>query len=178
MNVLGSFFIPWFWAIGSSSLHLEHNLVTSLRLLMNGSFASISKIMTWFCQTISLMNKIKWVKKSDSLFRIVHCWVKAVIVLVGSMGPLHTLYTEINVTIRPSRPCSVRQDRLLKPWLSFPLFIFRDLNLLFADIAVPPGLYIESQLKLVSDVVMATPFQCCAIVFLKLSYTLFSSNMY
>ena len=46
--------------------------------------------------------------KSDSLLRIVHCCVKVVIVLVGSIGLLHSLYTNINVTIRPSRPCSVR----------------------------------------------------------------------
>lgn len=48
MNILGSFIIPWWWAIGSISLHFEHSLGTSPLLLANGSFASISNLISCF----------------------------------------------------------------------------------------------------------------------------------
>ena len=47
MNVLSSFSIPWFWAIGWCSLHLDYSLATSPRLLTS--------------RTRLLMNEIEWV---------------------------------------------------------------------------------------------------------------------
>ena len=58
-NVLSSFVIPLYCAIGSRSLYLDHSLATFPRLLMNGSFASIPNTIPCFCRTRSLMNEIK-----------------------------------------------------------------------------------------------------------------------
>jgi len=166
MNAFCSFSVPWLLAIGSMKLHLYHNIVISPLLLRNGSFASIHITNLCFLAVNSVMNRIRWGTINDwidsvfsnALLRIVHCWVKYVAVLDGSIEPWKILYTNISVIFCAFLPCSVMYDHLPNSWLSFPLFIFRDRTLLSVIIAVPPGLYIKSQFKLVSDVVTVAPF--------------------
>ena len=58
MNILVSFAIPLCRAVGSISLHLEHSFAAFYRLVMNGSFASMTNMISYFCRTRSSMNEI------------------------------------------------------------------------------------------------------------------------
>ena len=104
---------------------------------------------------------------------IVHCWVKAVAVLLWSMDPEQILYIDINVIFSPSLPCSVLYDHLPRPWISLPLLIYRNLMIFSTMMAVPLGLYVKSQFKVISEVDTVAPFQYFTMVLRNESIALF-----
>ena len=96
--MFGSPLVPCMVDIGSIRRHCLHSLAMSPVLLVNASFTSIPNITSWFCLVSSFMNYSKCVIVSDAMlsfsnlsWRIVHCCVSAVSVLVGSIVVEHTL---------------------------------------------------------------------------------------
>ena len=121
----------------------------SCLLNVKDSFTSTPIIISCFWSVSLLMNWMRWIIVSYEilLFTCSWLWIKnyccviAVWTLVGSIGVTKTLYTELIVECRPSRPWSVIHDHQQSLWLSSPLLVvIRDHICSSTSIKVPLGL--------------------------------------
>ena len=95
--MFGSPLVPCIVDIGSIRRHCLHSFAMS-PLFVKASLASIPIITSWFSLVSLFMNFSRCIILSDAMFsfsnlswRIVHCCVSAVLVVVGSIVVEHTL---------------------------------------------------------------------------------------
>ena len=166
LQVFGSSSSPWRWMCASCRPSVEHMSKNAVCRSPGFSFASAIKIMSCLFEIRECMRCLRSVTHcflgfglSYVLWRRCHCWEYAVDEPIRPMSPSLTRYAVMIVTLVLCFPCSVVSVHLLIPDSSSEVEHILPVQSPDIIVAVPPGLYHDSNGVVDCDVTVLARFQ-------------------